>query len=122
MAASTVDLDRLAKEVSDKIREDGLSLRQAADEIGCSPATLSRIARGTEAEIVPDTGNLFRVVSWLGKSLGEFESSRTPRASTITDVEVHLRALPGLSEKDREALVAMVRAAHDVFKVRSKKS
>lgn len=121
MATTTVDLDRLAKELADKMREDGLKLRQAAEEIGCSPATLSRIVKGSDAESVPDTENLFRVVSWLGKSLSDFESVRTPRSSSITDVEVHLRALSGLSEKDREALVAMVRAAHDVFKVRTKK-
>jgi transcriptional regulator with XRE-family HTH domain len=120
--ATTFDLNRLAKELTDKLKERELSLRQAAEEVGCSPATLSRIAKGSEAETIPDTENLLRVLSWLGKSLGDFDSSRTPRASSLTDVEVHLRALQGLAEKDREALVAMVRAAHDVFKVRAKKS
>lgn len=121
MANETVDLDRLASEVNDKMREDGMALREAATQIGCSPATLSRILKGRSAESTPDTKNLFRVVSWLGKSLSDFESGRAPTKASITDVEVHLRALPGLAEKDKDALVAMVRAAHDSFRFRAKK-
>ena len=121
MANGTVDLDRLASEVNDKMREDGLSLREAAGEIGCSPATLSRILKGSNAESVPDTKNLFRIVSWLGKSLSDFERDRSPKTATLTDVEIHLRALPGLAEKDKDALVAMVRAAHDAYRIRTKK-
>jgi transcriptional regulator with XRE-family HTH domain len=120
--ASAVNLDRLAGEIAAKMREGTLSLRDAALEVGCSPATLSRFLKGASAESIPDTKSLFRVLSWLGMSLSEFESGRTPTGSTLTEVELHLRALPGITGKDKDALVAMVRAAHDSFKVRAKKS
>lgn len=122
MSSPPVDLDLLAKGLENKIREEDLSLRTAAEEIGLSPATLSRLLRGSAAPNLPDTESLFRAVSWLGKSLSDFEKGRAPSTSSLTDVEVHLRALPGLAEKDKEALVAIVRAAHDAFKLPKKKS
>lgn len=120
-AEETIDLDRLAKELSDKMRVNDQSLRDAAEEIGCSAATLSRLLKGSKAENVPDTKSLLRSVSWLDRSLSDFELSRAPSATSMTDVELHLRALPGISETDKKALVAMVRAAHDEFRTRSKK-
>jgi transcriptional regulator with XRE-family HTH domain len=121
MSTPPVDLDLLARELQNKMREEELSLRTAADEIGCSPATLSRVLRGSAAPSLPDTENLFRAVSWLGKSLSDFENGRAPSSSSFAEVELHLRALPGVAEKDKEALVAIVRAAHDAFKFRKKK-
>ncbi len=120
-AEVTIDLDRLAKELSDKMRVNDQSLRAAAAEIGCSAATLSRLLQGSKADNLPDTKSLLRSVSWLDKSLSDFELSRAPSATSMTDVEVHLRALPGLSEQHKQALVAIVRAAHDEFRTRSKK-
>jgi transcriptional regulator with XRE-family HTH domain len=120
-AEETIDLDRLAKELSDKMRVNDQSLRDAAEEIGCSAATLSRLLKGSKAENLPDTKSLLRSVSWLDKSLSDFELSRAPSATSMTDVELHLRALPGITETDKKALVAMVRAAHDEFRTRSKK-
>jgi transcriptional regulator with XRE-family HTH domain len=120
-AEETIDLDRLAKELSDKMRVNDQSLRDAAEEIGCSAATLSRLLKGSKAENLPDTKSLLRTVSWLDKSLSDFELSRAPSATSMTDVELHLRALPGITETDKKALVAMVRAAHDEFRTRSKK-
>lgn len=121
MIPPPVDLDHLAKELQDKMRQEDLSLRAAGGEIGCSPATLSRLLRGSAAPNWPDTENLFRAVSWLGKSLSDFEKGRSPSTSSLAEVELHLRALPGVTEKDKEALVAIVRAAHDTFRHRKKK-
>jgi hypothetical protein len=69
--------------------------------------------KGSEALNFPDSQTLFKAVSWLGKSIADFEVGNRAPVSSIADVEVHLRALPGLTEQDKEALVAMVRAAHD---------
>lgn len=113
MSAPQIDLDRLAVHLSAKIEDEGHSLRSAAEEIGCSPATLSRLLRGSETPNYPEAVNLFRAVSWVGRSISEFEKSKKVYESTIADVEVHLRALPGLSKDQAEALVAMVRAARD---------
>lgn len=113
MSPPQIDLDRLALHLKAKLEDEGLSLRTAADEIGCSPATLSRLLKGSDAPNYPETVNLFRAVSWLGRSISDFEKTTTKQESTIADVEVHLRALPGLSKDQAEALVAMVRAARD---------
>lgn len=120
---SLIDLDRLATHLKSKMESESLSLRAAADEIGCSPATLSRMLRGTDAANTPDTDNLFRAASWLGRSISDFERGRHSSVSSLADVEVHLRALPDLAQEDKEALVAMVRAAHDAAaRLRQKKS
>ncbi len=117
-----LDLDLLAAHLRAKMEERELSLRSAAEEIGCSPATLGRLLKGSEAPNFPDMTSLLRAASWLGKSISDFEKGRGPSTTTLADVELHLRALSGLTEKDKEALVAMVRAAHDAFKTRTKKS
>ena len=118
-----LDLDLLARHLQNKMQTESLSLRAAADEIGCSPATLSRLRQGTAAPNYPDTKNLFRAISWLGKRLANFEKGKldSKRETTFADVEVHLRALPGLTKKDKEALVAIVGAAYYAT-LRTKKS
>lgn len=117
-----LDLSRLATYLRNKMEAEGLSTRTAAPKIGCSPATLARLLQGSKAETVPDSVNLMRAASWVGKSLADFEAGKRKTASTLGDVEVHLRALPGLSKADAEGLVAMVKAAYDAAtKLRAKK-
>jgi transcriptional regulator with XRE-family HTH domain len=118
-----LDLAHLARQLKAKMETENLSLRAAANEIGCSPATLSRLLMGSSAPNYPDTKNLFRAISWLGKRVGDFERGQllSKPKTTFADVEIHLRALPGLSEKDKEALVAIVGAAYYAT-LRTKKS
>ena len=113
MAQAVLDRDLLATHLRTKIDSEGKSIRTASDEIGCSAATLSRMLRGSRAANFPHARNLFRAASWLGKSITAFEPGVRNASSTLADVEVHLRALPRLSDKDKEALVAMVKALHD---------
>jgi transcriptional regulator with XRE-family HTH domain len=120
MGSPNVDLDLLASHVRSKIESEGLTIREAAARIGCSPATLVRLLKGSETPNYPDSTNLFKAASWVGRSIAEFQQGMRKPTSTMADVEVHLRALPGLAREDREALVAMVRAAHDAaHKLRS---
>ena len=114
----SVDLNRLATHLRSRLEERGLSARSAAEEIGFSPTTLGRLLQGADAPTMPETANLIRAASWLGRSLSAFESTSTIAESSIADVEVHLRALPGLNRPDAEALVAMVHAAYDAAKKR----
>src|SRR5438128_11463895 len=64
-----LDLDLLATHLREKMRSEGLSLRTAAAQVGCSPATLSRMLRGSKGGGFPESKNLVRAVSWLRKSL-----------------------------------------------------
>jgi len=111
--ASKIDLDLLATHLRRRIEHSGSSLRTCSAEIGVSPATLSRMLQGEAAGNYPDSRNLFKAASWLGKRLSDFETGSAPSDSTLADVEVHLRALKGLDDSDQEALVAMVKAAYD---------
>jgi len=124
MEEPKLDLDRLATFLRDKIEREELSIRAAADQIGCSSATLSRLLQGADAPNVPDSVNLMRAASWVGRRLSEFEIGPVAKPeATIADVEVHLRALPGIGKADAEGLVAMVKAAYDAAaKLRSKKT
>lgn len=116
MAVQPIELDILAHALQDRMKDRELSLRDAAGQIGCSASTLSRLLKGASAPNVPDTRVLLKAVNWLGKRLQDFEPSRITTPTTLADVEVHLRALPGLGERDKEALISMVRAAHDAFR------
>ena len=44
-AKLNLDLDRLATHLRTKMEEDDLSIRSAAEKIGCSAATLARLLR-----------------------------------------------------------------------------
>ena len=118
---SSFDLDKLALYLKTQIEERKLSIRAAADKIGCSAATLTRLMQGSKSSTTPDSDNLILAASWLGRSLGEFANGMEPPVKNIADVEVHLRALPGLRPADADALVGMVRAAYDSVKFRTTK-
>jgi len=116
------DRDRLARHLKTKMKGEALSVRAAAEQIGCSPATLARLLQGVRSPNYPEGKNLVRAVSWLKKTLAEFEAPAGPQHSTIHDVEAHLRGLPDLSEATAEALTAIVRAVYDEQKLEPKKS
>lgn len=122
MAELSVDLDRLATHLRNKMKSEGLSLRSAAKEMGLGAATLSRLLQGTENENIPDLKNINKATKWVGRTLADFSPQSRRRTSTIADVEVHLRALPGLDTPDVDALVGMVKAGYERAKeLRSKK-
>lgn len=115
MPQRPVDLDRLALHLRNRLVHDELSLRGAAAKIGCSPATLSRLLKGSKSPNMPDAEILFRAVSWLGRSWADFAAPASSPPSNISDVEVYLRALPDLGQRDKEALVGIVKAAYQQF-------
>jgi transcriptional regulator with XRE-family HTH domain len=120
--AETIDLDALALQLRAKMDERELSVRAAATEIGFGAATLSRLLQGSRSSITPDFANVDKAANWVGKSLSQLSASSRPDQSTIADVELHLRALPGLNPADVEALVAMVKAGYESAKeLRAKK-
>lgn len=108
-----LDLDLLATHLRNQIEARKLSIRGAAKEIGCSAATVARLLQGSDTPNSPEWVNLARAVSWLRKSIADFETGASKRSSTLADIEVHLRALPNISESDAEGLVAMVKAAYE---------
>lgn len=122
MAELSIDLDQLALRLRTKMEAQEISLRVAAEQIGVGAATLSRLLRGSENSNLPDLANVNKAAEWLGLSVADLAPRRSgERASTLADVELHLRALPGLDRKDAEVLVGMVRASYDAArKLRAK--
>jgi transcriptional regulator with XRE-family HTH domain len=116
MPEFSLDLDRLAMYLKSKMDEEDLSVRAAAEAIGFGASTLSRLLQGRSNENVPDLDSINLAAKWVGKSLADLSVPSKQKPATIADVEVHLRALPGLAKPDVEALVAMVRATYKYAK------
>jgi len=122
MPDMSVDLDLLAIHLKNKMEAEDLSIRGAAAEMELGAATLSRLLQGTKSENTPDLANVNKAAAWVGMTVGDVSQKSQRKSSTIADVEVHLRALPGLARPDVEALVAMVKAGYEHAKAhRAKK-
>jgi transcriptional regulator with XRE-family HTH domain len=108
-----LDRERLATFIRNKMKTDKLSLRRAADLVGHSPATFSRLLAGDDADHTPDTDTLEAVAKWLGKDLSYFDLEKTPDSHTLADVAVHLHALPDLAPKDAEFIMSVVQLLYE---------
>lgn len=108
-----IDRDLLASYVRNKMNEEDLSLRRAAQQIGCSPATLSRLLSGSTSDYEADTATLTAVATWLKRTLADFELARRPNESSLAEVEMHLHALPHITESDVRAMMAVIKALYE---------
>ncbi len=107
------DRDLLASYLRNRMDEHELSLRKAADQMGCSAATLSRLLAGSESNYDADTATLTAAATWLGRSLADFDPDRRPSESSLAEVEMHLHALPDISEADARAMMAVIKTLYD---------
>src|SRR5205809_2824748 len=128
-------LERMAKksgvntsELGDAMRrrreQQGMSLRDVANETGVSASTLSRIENGTGK---PDADNIARLAAWLDMPIervmhaGHRAASDPkpvvyyPHESTPEIVEAHLRADRHLSKETAKALSELFRVAYTQF-------
>lgn len=115
-----LDLDRLAALLKERMEVDGVSIRSAARDAGCSAATLGRLLRGSKSKIVPDSSTLIRASAYVGKGLSDLEVERDASAKikrSFAEVEPYLRKLAHLTPKDAERLIGIVKAAY--FQLRS---
>ncbi len=117
MSTHGIDLDQLAIHLQSKMEEDGLSVRAAALQMGMGTMTLSRLLQGSKSGNVPDLVNVTKAAEWVGRPVSQLTRTQTDRhASTIGDVEVHLRALPGLDSAGADFLVKTVKASYEYAK------
>jgi len=105
-----IDRDLLASHLRHKLQEQSLSIRSAAQHIGCSPATLSRLLSGSTVAHQPDTATLAAAAAWLSRSLVDFDATTPSRNSSLAQVEQHLRTLPHFSEAKVRVVMAVVKA------------
>jgi len=123
-----IDAVELGSRVRAKRRSRKLSIREAAEEVGVSAPTISRVERGH----LPERENLLRLARWAEVRIDPVlhESGRRrrdtaihgPDASTVEAVELHLRADKNLSSDDAEALSEMFRLAYDALSAKQARS
>jgi transcriptional regulator with XRE-family HTH domain len=115
MAGATMGLNRdlLASYMRNKMANEKLSLRKAAEIAGCSPATFSRLLGGQDSGYMPDTATLGAIAKWLKKDLSDFEGTKLAPTKSLEDVAVHLHALPDLAHEDAQFIMSVVRLLYD---------
>jgi transcriptional regulator with XRE-family HTH domain len=121
---SLVNTVELGRAIRRKREEQGLSLRDVANETGVSASTLSRIENGTGK---PDADNIARLTTWLnvpmerimgGREQGADEAKAVvyfPQESMPEIVEAHLRADRNLTPDTAHALAELFRVAYAQF-------
>jgi len=119
-----VNTSELGRAVKRRREEQGLSLRDVADQTGVSASTLSRIENGTGK---PDAENIARLTAWLDVPLDRIMAARQhnddgteavvyfPHESTPEIVEAHLRADRHLTTETAKALSELFRVAYKQF-------
>jgi transcriptional regulator with XRE-family HTH domain len=101
-------------------RRGGRGIREAAQEIGVSPATLTRVEGGR----LPDIATFQKICSWLKVNPAEILDISIPNSATPTDVlvaAVHLRAEQTLPEAAAGDLAQLIVIAHRELARRAQK-
>ena len=128
---SGVNTAELGSAIRRRREQQGMSLRDLADETGVSASTLSRIENGTGK---PDADNIARLAGWLdmpiervlhhGHRAGNDPNPVVyyPHESTPEIVEAHLRADKHLTPQTAKALSELFRVAYAQFSQPESKS
>jgi len=97
----------------------GLSWREAAEQIGVSASTLTRLGQGAS----PDVDGFAKMVKWLGASANDFFLSaspisgrKPPKDDLLVVVSRHLRASKELDPRSAKALENIIQAAYEQMK------
>src|SRR5437016_4206195 len=125
-----VNTSELGDAMRRRREQQGMSLRDVAEETGVSASTLSRIENGTGK---PDADNIARLAAWLDMPIERVmhhgpRSAADPKAvvyypheSTPEIVEAHLRADRHLTPETAKALSELFRVAYTQFSQTSTK-
>ena len=110
----------LAKLIQKKLRDEKLTLKQAAGISKISPSTLSRLSHG---ETAPDMDSLINLSKWLNISIDQL--LQVPHQLTLDhaahqmEITVHFRGkrrkLDSYPEEVNELLVKIIRLAYEQF-------
>ncbi|WP_462251152.1 helix-turn-helix domain-containing protein [Ekhidna sp.] len=112
--ASSIDSSKLSHMIKSKRGKQGL--RAAAQEIGISAPTLSRIEQGN----LPDIDTYVKICDWLNVS-SDYFTSGVPEQNTQDLVVTSLRADKTLSPETVESLVNFINLAYNQVKDENRK-
>jgi transcriptional regulator with XRE-family HTH domain len=105
-------LEDLGRLILDKRTERGLGIRAAANEVGVSHATLSRVEKG----FLPDLENYEKIRKWLG-----IKEEVVSTQSAVTNIpQVHFRREKTATADTAAALARMIMAAQAAWPKGSK--
>jgi transcriptional regulator with XRE-family HTH domain len=99
-----ISLETLVKQLKEKRGAQGI--RVTAEQIGVSPATLSRVERGN----LPDLETFRKVCEWLGVDPGVVLGFRSAEDAKPV-VRVHFKKDAAVSPQTAEALSELILAA-----------
>ncbi|MGH3648479.1 MAG: helix-turn-helix domain-containing protein [Micromonosporaceae bacterium] len=110
-----IDVSRLYAALDGARRSKGLSWRQLAAEVGCSPSTMTRLANGDR----PDVDAFLSLTKWLKMPGETFTTDNSPdpnQAGTeqpelLAEVSALLRARTDFGEEEKERLQEVFEAA-----------
>lgn len=101
--------EALAESVRRRRESSGMSIRQAGNAAGVSPATVTRIESGEH----PDLATFLRLCAWLQERPEQFFADGPRRRADTPDVvAVHLMADPRLDGEAAASIVSVVRAMY----------
>lgn len=104
-----IRIDRLAARIVERRAEKGV--REAAREVGVSPATLSRIENGK----VPDLETFGKVCKWLGEDPAQYLGLRSATASELQTARVHFKKGVAIKKDSAKALGEMILKAQQAL-------
>lgn len=106
-----LDLGELGKLVAAERSRRGMSLREAAADLGMPFNTLARVEKGH----VPDLPKFKRLVDWCGADISQFFSPQERAMATPEIVAEHLRADRNLTPDAAEHISRIVAELYEVL-------
>lgn len=106
---NAIRIDRLAQRIEE--RRGGKGIREAAKEVGVSPATLSRIENGK----IPDLETFGKVCRWLGEDPAIYLGLDPQPATAAPTARVHFKKGAAIRPDTAKALAEMILAAQDAL-------
>ena len=105
----SVRIERLAKRIQE--RRAGKGIRAAAQEVGVSSATLSRVENGG----VPDLETFVKICRWLDEDPAIYLGMRPATRSTTPTARVHFKKGAAIKEDSARALGTMILAVQQTL-------
>jgi transcriptional regulator with XRE-family HTH domain len=114
MAETKINVAALYAALDGARRNKGMSWRQLAGEVGCSPSTMTRLANGYR----PDTDAFMSLTQWLKMPAENFwigdddaDGQEGQQPELLAEVGVLLRARRDLDDEERTHLQNVLEAA-----------
>lgn len=103
-----IKIDQLAKRIQE--RRAGKGIREAAKEVGVSPATLSRV----ENAHIPDLETYRKICLWLDEDPAVYLGIKSESPGTST-ARVHFKKGTAIKRDSAKALSEMILLAQEAF-------